>query len=242
MLLTYLDESYTTARYLIAGLLVPDTEARSLTSALDNVVEEASYEHGRIAATAELHGYEIVSATGAWKRLEPDVPARIAIYNAALQVIADHDVMIIIRSVDIIGLDKRHPDGHDHPHSVVLTHLIERVDEYAVSVDQNALLIADEVDGQDSYRRDLWEYQRSATWGYRSRQITRVIDTLHFAPSSSSRLVQAADLIAFLARRIATHTETDQRAKQAYAAMWGRVTPKVWHEGCWWPQPKGYTF
>jgi hypothetical protein len=116
--------------------------------------------------------------------------------------------------------------------------LVERVDEYAEGIGQNALLIADEVDQQDSYRRDLWRYQRSATWGYRSRQITRVVDTLHFAPSSSSRLVQAADLVAFLARRIATHTETDSRSKQAYAAMWARIAPKIWHQGCWWPEPK----
>lgn len=239
VLLTYLDESYATHRYFIAGLLVPDTEARSLTSALDDVVAEASSEHGRIDPAAELHGYEIVSAAGDWKRLASDVAARIEVYNAALQVIADHDVKIIIRSVDIIGLDERYPNGHDHPHSVVLTHLIERVDEYATTVNQNALLIADEVDGQDSYRRDLWEYQRSATWGYRGRQITRVIDTLHFAPSRSSRLVQAADLIAFLARRVATHTETDPRAAQAYAVMWGRIVPKVRHQGCWWPLPRG---
>ena len=213
VLLTYLDESYTSARYFIAGLLVPDTEARSLTAALDNVVEEAGHEHGRIPATAELHAHHIVSGLAAWKKLKPNVPARIAVYGAAIQAIADHDVTIIIRSVDIIGLGKRYPDGHDHPHSVVLTHLVERVDEYAGSVDQNALLIANEVDEQASYRRDLWRYQRDATWGYRSRQITRVVDTLHFAPSSSSRLVQAADLIAFLTRRIAAHTETDPRSK-----------------------------
>src|ERR1700678_321438 len=59
-----------------------------------------------------------------------------------------------------------------------------------------------------AHRRGLWRYQRSATWGYRSRQITRVADTLHFAPSSSSRLVQAGDLARVLARRIATHPAT----------------------------------
>ena len=74
--------------------------------------------------------------------------------------------------------------------------------------------------------------------GLEPGQIKRVIDTLHFAPSSSSRLLQAADLVAFLARRIFTHTETDPRAKQPYTAMWDRVTPKVSHEGCWWPEPK----
>jgi hypothetical protein len=181
VLLAYLDESDSPKRYFVAGVLVPDTEARSLTAALDGVVEEASYEDGRIASSAELHGHEIVNATKAWKRLKPDIAARIEVYNNALQAVADHDVTIIIRSVDKIRLDKRYPDGHDHPHLVGLTHLIERVDEYAERVGQNALLIADEVAEQDSYRRDLWQYQRSATWGYRQRQIMRVIDTLHFA-------------------------------------------------------------
>ncbi len=94
-----------------------------MIATLDEVVEEASYEYGRIASTTELHGYEIVNATGAWKRLEPDIPARIEVYNHALQAVADHDVKIIIRSVDVVRLDKGYPDGHDHPHSVVFTHL-----------------------------------------------------------------------------------------------------------------------
>jgi hypothetical protein len=65
VLLAYLDESDSPKRYFVAGVLVPDTEARSLTAALDGVVEEASYEHGRIASSAELHGHEIVNATKA---------------------------------------------------------------------------------------------------------------------------------------------------------------------------------
>lgn len=238
MLLTYLDESYTKTRYFIAGLLVPDTEARSLTAALDKVVEDASWKQGRVAATAELHAYDLVAGKRDWQKLARDVPARIEVYNAALQSVADHDTKIIIRSVDIVGLDKRYPYGHDHPHSVVLTHLIERVDEYAESADQYAILIADEVDDQASYRRDLWQYQRSATWGYRGRQITRIIDTLHFAPSTSSRLLQAADLVAYLARRVAMDTDSDPRAKQAFADTWARIESKVWHQGCWWPWPK----
>lgn len=238
MLLTYLDESYTKERYFIAGLLVPDAEARSLTIALDKIVEDTSWDHGGVHLTAELHGYDLVAGKGDWERLAPKVRVRIGVYNKALQAIADHDVKIIIRSVDIVGLDVRHPNGHDHPHGIVMTHLVERVDEYAASVGAYALLIADEVDGQVGYRRDLWNYQRSATWGWRSRKITRVVDTLHFAPSTASRLVQAADLIAYLARRVGAHVETDPRAKQANAALWARLEPKIIHNGCWWPQPK----
>ena len=165
VLLTYLDESYTAERYYIAGLLVPEAEARSLIMALDEVVLNTSCEFGGVAFDAELHTYDLVAGKRDWERLAPKVRARIGVYNKAFQAIADHDVKVIIRGVDKVGLDKRYPGGHDHPHSIVLTHLIERVDEYAAMVGEHAILIADEVDGKDDYRRDLWNYQRAGTWG-----------------------------------------------------------------------------
>ena len=234
MLLTYLDESYTTERYLIAALMVPDAQARSLTAALDKVVEDAAWDYP-VSTEAELHAHDIFAGKGDWQRMAKMIRARIGVYDKAFQAIADHDVTVIIRSVNIPGLDRRYPSGHDHPHSVVLTHLIERVDEYAAYVGERALVIADEVSGQDDYRRDLWRYQRSRTWGYRAHQINNVVDTIHFAPSSSSRLVQAADLVAFLARRIEAHVETDQRAKRANDALWARIEPRIHHQWCWWP-------
>lgn len=235
MLLTYLDESYTKDRYFIAAVVVKQDHANGLTQALDTVVEDAMWDFGHVSTRAELHGYDLVAGKGDWAGLAPLVRARIAVYNKALQALVDHDVRIIIRSVNIPGLTRRYPNGHDHPHSIVMAHLIERVDECAKQKGELALLIADEVNGQDGYRRDLWEYQRSGTWGYRARKITCIVDTVHFAPSTSSRLVQAADLVAYLARRFETHVETDPRAKRANEAMWSRIEPCIWHRGCWWP-------
>lgn len=237
MLLTYVDESYTAERYYIAALMVPERQAASITAGLDKVVQDTCWEHeGAISYNAELHGYDLVAGKRDWEALAPMVRVRIGVYNKALQVIADHDVHVIIRCVDIKGLDARHPSGHDHPHSVVLTHLLERVDRLAENMDERTIMIADEVDGQDGYRRDLWQYQRSATWGYKSRKITRVLDTIHFAPSHTSRLVQAADLIAYLARRRATHVETDARAKQANEALWARIEPRIVENTGWYPE------
>lgn len=234
VLLTYVDESYTKDRYLIAALAVPEREANSLTSALDEVVRNASLDFGYVHAAAELHGYDLVAGKGDWTRLAFKIRARIAVYNRALQAIADHDVGILIRSVDIVGLNQRYT-APDHPHSITLTHLIERVDEYAARREELTLIIADEVDGQDNYRRDLWRYQRSSTWGYRARRISQVVDTIHFAPSTSSRLLQAADLIAYLARRRATHVESDARAQKANSTLWARIEPCIVHQHCWYP-------
>ncbi len=91
--------------------------------------------------------------------------ARIGIYNNAIQAIADHEVTIVVRGVDITRLRARYRSP-EHPHSIVLTHLIERVDEYVEGRDELALLIADEVGTPDEYRQSLWHYQRT---GFRPR-------------------------------------------------------------------------
>jgi hypothetical protein len=234
VLLTYLDESYTKDFYLIAAVLVPDTRARGLALALDKVVAEAADDFS-VGEEAELHAHDIFAGKHDWRKMAPMVRARIGVYDKALQAIAEHDVSIVIRSVNVARLSRRYPEGHDHPHSIVLTHLIERVDEYVAARDERTILIADEVAAQDGYRRDLWHYQRRETWGYRARKIERVLDTIHFAPSSSSRLVQAADLVAFLARRRETHTETDERARKANEGLWARIQPSIRHIHCWYP-------
>ncbi|MGX7681871.1 DUF3800 domain-containing protein [Jatrophihabitans sp. DSM 45814] len=112
---------------------------------------------------------------------------------------------------------------------------MERLDEHASKMGRNALVIADEVDGQSQYRQELWGYQHGATWGYRSRRITRVIDTIHFAPSHASRLVQGADLIAYLYRRRMTITERDKRAERTWSAIMDRLRPRETHHLCWLP-------
>ena len=84
MLLTYLDESYTKKRYLIAALLVPETEARSLTIALDKVVADAAWEYP-VSVEAELHAHDIVAGKREWEKLAPMMRARIGVYNKAFR-------------------------------------------------------------------------------------------------------------------------------------------------------------
>jgi hypothetical protein len=132
VLLTYVDESYTRERYLLAALVVPEGEVTPITAALDDVVQNAMVHFGGIDPSAELHGYDLVAGKGDWVRLASKIRARIAVYNRALQAIADHDVEVLIRSVDITRLNKRYVKP-DHPHAIALAHLIERVDELAAA-------------------------------------------------------------------------------------------------------------
>lgn len=232
MLLCYLDESYTKNRYYIAALVVPQESVSPLAGALDEVVRQA-HRNYHVPRDGELHGHEVFHGEKIWRGVHPR--QRIGVYNDAFQAIADHpDVGILLRGVDSKRLRERYTSPYP-PHQVVLMHTLEQIDATAKAAGDLALIIADEVDGQSDHRRQLWEWQHYATEGYLARQIAYVIDTMHFVPSCDNRLVQAADLIAFLHRRRKTHIETDARAKRANDALWARIEPQVRHEWCWHP-------
>ncbi|MEX2254595.1 MAG: DUF3800 domain-containing protein [Acidimicrobiia bacterium] len=234
MLLAYADESYDADRYWIAALVCPDDQAIPLTDALDAVVEKAEDSYKGIGSTAELHGHSLFHGQDDWVPLAAMPRARIGIYGGALTAIADHEVSIIIRGVNVRRLNERYVYPA-HPHAVVLQHLLERIDMYAENRDTLALVIADEVGEAENYRQQLWRFQRAPTGGYRPRQLLRIIDTIHFAPSRASRLVQAADLIAFLYHRIKSGVETDERAVRANKALWDKVSGRVAHTHIWTP-------
>lgn len=128
------------------------------------------------------------------------------------------------------------PRTLQHHRRPVLGQLLERVDEWVARRDEHALVIADEVVAQPGlYRAVLSLYQQHGLWGESTRKLIHIGDTLHFAPSAASRLVQAADLIAFLYRRIETQTAPDERARRANNALWERVGSRVVSATCWTP-------
>nr|WP_246400891.1 DUF3800 domain-containing protein [Jiangella mangrovi] len=229
--MAYVDESFSRDWYYMAALLCDGAGAKAIGQALDGVVEKAIKDHG-VPADAELHGYELFQGEGWWKDLPPR--ARIGVYNDAFSVIGEHARAIILRGLDSAGLRDRYPQP-DPPHSLVLMALLERIDEYSRAAGEHALVIADEVGEQAKHRSDLASYRKSGTWGYRAAKITQIVDTLHFAPSNASRLVQAIDLVVFLYRRIETHVEPNEKARRANANLWARIEPKVAHRRCWYP-------
>jgi hypothetical protein len=235
VLLTYVDESYTSGWFTMTALLVDGPSAVALTDELDRVAITAAKAYG-LDAVPEIHGYEIFQGDGVWKGVP--VRARVGVFDDVIEAVAGQNVSIIARAMDIVGQRARYA-APEPPHTVVLQHLLERIDERVTLLGEYALVIADEVDGQAKHRADLSAYRDVGTSGYRHRKITRIVDTLHFAPSQASRLVQAADVITFLYRRVFTHGETDERARRAKIRMWNRLKPRVHHELCWFPSPAG---
>lgn len=236
MLLAYLDESHSPDDYYITALIVVDVVAIPLTKALDEVVEYAQDTYGGIASRAELHAYPLVSGTGDWTRL-PDIPARVDVYQRAIAAIAAHDVEVWTRGVGLAGLRKKYGTEID-PHGVALTFVLERVQWSARDRNDVALVIADEVRGRETaYRGALRQYQETGTWGWRAVTLDRIADTMHFAPSSESRLLQAADLVSY-SHRQTLRVHKDARAQAFYTGLWNNLlqTSRVKEASSWAPQ------
>lgn len=238
VLLAYLDESYTDTHYFIGALVVPEAAARPLVTDLDDLMERTSTAYDEIDPSVELHAHELVHGKGGWKPLARMHRARIGIYEEVLAAVARHDVTFIVEGIDRTKLSERYAKP-DEPHSLALMWIMERVQEYTRTVERKvgtatfALLIADEVDQHDEHRRNLWVAQRDGTWGYKAQVLDRIVDTIYFTPSHSSRLLQAADFTTFIYRRRKTHVETDPRAEAAWARLYGLLEPQIVRQRVW---------
>lgn len=166
--------------------------------------------------------------------MAPLIRARIGIYESAMSALDRDGVRVILRGMDVARQRKKYRYPHS-PHSVVLQHTLERINDLARDEQCNALVIADELPSQEDHRTELDTYRSLGTPGYRSSRLPRLLDTIHFAPSKYSRLLQAADLIAFLFRRRETHEETDKRARRANDRIWAPIEGRIWHQGFWTP-------
>lgn len=236
MLLAYLDESYSRNHFYIAALVVPEAVALPLATALDDLVTEVANERFPgigLTPEAELHGYELFHGVADWQPLNRMHRARVGIYADACSIIASHEVDIALRGMRTDMQRARYAD-QDDPHGVVLTFVLENVQEIAERDEALALVVADEVPGQSGHRSRLRWYQQRGTWGYRARPIDRIVDTIHFAPSTESRLIQAADLLAFIHHRREAVTSSDPRSAQAVEAIWQSLRPRfhslrTWH-------------
>jgi hypothetical protein len=238
MWFAYVDESFNRSQHWVAALLVQHTHVNATARALRNVVKQASDQFD-IDTTPELHGHDLFHGKGEFAPMNAVPRARIALYSSALRTLADANSWIILRGVSKPGLLRRYGADHEHPHRIVMTHLLERIDMFCQSTrggDDHAVVVADEHhETQSALLRDLVTYQDRGTSGYLARRIRRVVDTIHFVNSRTNPLVQGADLIAFLALRTKTVRETDARAAHATAAVRAVIQPRIHHDHCWWP-------
>lgn len=231
LLLAFVDESYTDNHFFLGTVVVDGAAARRIESEFDAILTSYENRFG-IGRDTELHGYPLFHGEGEWN----DAPTRVRVnvYSRAMRAIAGSGARIILRGMDTRQQRLRYVDPWP-PHEVVLTHTLERLNDFASSLENWVLVLADEVHNDERHRTNFREFRRRGTPGYRSSTLPHLLDTIHFGPSCHSRCLQAADLVTFLHRRRRTHPEPDLRARTINDELWRSVECAIAHEHYWRP-------
>ncbi|MGN2640954.1 DUF3800 domain-containing protein [Nocardia takedensis] len=220
MLLAYIDETYKRGNeFWVSALVCPGDAVPAITAALDAVVARAVAKFSVLSEDAELHGYELDAGSGHWAPLKTMARARVGVYQEAIQTIASFDELAWFRGGMIERKLGWNETNGGNPHEWALKFLLERVNSHADKAGEPVLCICDEVPNRDIYRRHLQDYRRYGTGGYASSKLSRIADTLHFAPSCHSRMVQAADMVTYVLNRN-RHPPTHPRSKAFYEGLW----------------------
>jgi hypothetical protein len=230
--LFYVDESRDRApvgHHFAVGLLADGISVALVETALDNLMA-AAFELGICHYDAEIHAFEIFHGSGSWQA--GSIQQRIELLDSLTSVIVESGVEVIARGVNLAEFGRKYP-GMD-PHVWAFSNLLERLNERLLPASSHALVISDQQsEHRAAIQSDVASSKRHGTDGYRRQKFSTILDTAHFVDSKLSRMVQLADLAAFVLRRRASiPSETDRRLEALMARLHDRVFSAV-------PEPKG---
>lgn len=200
MLLAFVDESNQGDFHGFACVLADEHATKALTADLSRIVRQASVDYG-VDSKSEIHGHPLFQGKEDWKGV--GVRARVSLFNQIVDAVTGSDVTILLRSVSASRLTARQAANYYPvnfpPEQVAFQHILQRVNRIARRRDTHALVIADDRSDRDRHRERFATYQTEGTPGvYMHTTLERLLDTVHFAPSQQSRMLQAADIMAFL--------------------------------------------
>lgn len=237
MLLAFVDESDKGDFNCFAAVIADEIATKSLTDRLNELMAQANLDYG-IPATTEFHAHPMFHGKEAWAAVGQR--ARANLHEKVIDSIVGSDVTLLLRHVsgrrlaerqDQRGYPERFP-----PEQVCFQHILQRVDRIAAARGTYALVIADERGDRERHRERFATYQTIGTPGvYRHTTLPSLLDTVHFAPSHHSRMLQAADMLAFTYRRFSTVVESDARAQRTMDRLRFKLhtSGKLYEPGGW---------
>lgn len=201
MILAYVDESFDDERFDLGALLITPTAAKTLAEALSEVADKAIPPPTRSVGPLELHGHDIFHAKGDWRHIKPMVHARVGTYRRIVELVSKHADGIVVRSVR--SSEDRTASTNPPPRSQVAWRLLlDDIEDHARAHGDIALVIADDIPRDERRRREFAVHQQDSTIGDFSRlNDSALLDTVYFATSRKSRLIQAIDCVLFMLHR-----------------------------------------
>jgi Protein of unknown function (DUF3800) len=239
MLLTYFDEGKPQPGqpyYWLGGLMITPEVLPILEAEMKSLAEECFGAGAGLTRETELHATDIASGSRNFKALR-DPAKRFAIIKRMLKIIDKPDGVFRVA----VRLEVARIAESLEIEPLALMFLIEKTDAFAWGRQTLALLIGD-LDNEKAVNRavkHLAEYRADGTKYEYGRKIEHVIDTVHFAHSHHSRLLQLADAYMWI-MQVLNRTDACSDLRRDLVEFVHTQTDISWcHKYKYWPPESG---
>jgi hypothetical protein len=228
MHISYLDESSTPGYYFIGALILDPSHIATVSQVIENLCSLVARDHPTVFDKKdELRGSQIWNGKGKWKNIGDRY--RYAVFIHAIEKLAELEIEIALQGINRKKLEDRY-HYPSPPHELALKYLLEQLDKKFLRVSSKGIVICDETGSRsedNKYRALLREWRETGTGGHFPRNLTSIVDTLHFVPSHESRVVQAIDLVTFLHQRRTVTRHPEPLEGEVLNQLWSTIEKKI---------------
>ena len=219
--------------FFIGGIAIPQEKLASFESRMIDIQTEFHGSH-ELIVEHELHGVMVYQGKGPYKG--KSLPDRLALFEKVAENIKEHAIPIRIVCIDVPA----HKDRYNYPepeYRLGLMLILERFSEYLDSKQENGFVFGDyEKDEITNSIQDFASYRKDgSTPMYHGRSLQRLKDTIYFTQSHHSRLLQAADLILYMANRYENGHTPDKWHDKHLKSIWDDLKAKTDYRIKRWP-------
>jgi len=235
VLISYFDEVKPNPQgqpyYWLGGLMLRDDLIQSIESELNQLAHRCfgSYD---LTQTTEFHATDICSGNRNFRRWR-DPARRLEVLQELARIIDKPDGVFRVA----VRLDVTRIDAAVDYEAMAFMYLVERVNQFARSRQTTSILIGDHEHGGVVERsvRNLAEYRQNGTLYAFGQSIGNVVDTVHFAQSHHSRLLQLADTYMWF-KQLFHRTDQSTGIKVELMRFLRQDTDITWdHKYKYWP-------
>ncbi|HAD86582.1 MAG TPA: hypothetical protein DCG48_04400 [Rhodospirillaceae bacterium] len=196
-------------RYWLGGICVPSQSVPEIEDEVNSIADDI-FGSRTLRRSTEIHGIELCRGNGNFKGREFDL--RLDALARLLAILKRDDVFQIIACINPGNLAYTSAD----PDEIAFMFFIEQVDILLSEKDSLGMLFGDYDEPMIGRSvASLSQYREIGTDWRRAREITNLIDTVHFARSHHSRLIQLADVFLYCYQFERQENQAPWRAKIA---------------------------
>lgn len=220
-----LDHPTCTAYFLVA-LAVHGKYARALEDAATEVLARY-FGDGCRRPGFECKGSDLYRGQGPCAAMRP--ADRVALYGELLALLEAHHASVIWVCIDKPRLARRYATPM-HPHKLAFIFMVEQVEKFLRQRGDFGLIVSDEEkEVENQVIEDLSRYKEMGTsFGYNPIELRCIVDNVHWVRSHNSRLMQLADVCAYLCQRQLRERGKTSAGAQAVQRLWESISSRIW--------------